>query len=78
LAWPKAARPKDLGGLGIQDVGRLSLALRARWPWLHKTDLEKPWAQFQIQTRWKVQSLIDMAVVTMVGDGSDTLFWKDI
>jgi hypothetical protein len=42
LAWPKVARPKDLGGLGIQDVGRLSLALKARWPWLQKTDPEKP------------------------------------
>jgi hypothetical protein len=25
----------------------------------------------------KVQSLIDMAVVTDVGDGTNTLFWKD-
>jgi hypothetical protein len=33
LAWPKVAHPKDLGGLGIQDVRQLSLALRARWPW---------------------------------------------
>jgi hypothetical protein len=36
LAWPKVARPKDFGGLGIQDVRQLSLALRARWPWLQK------------------------------------------
>jgi hypothetical protein len=30
LAWPKVARPKDLGGLGIQDVRQFSLTLRAR------------------------------------------------
>jgi hypothetical protein len=77
LAWPKVARPKDLGGLGIQDVRQLSLALRARWPWMQKTDLQRPWAQFQIQMGREVQSLIDMAVVTVIGDGSDTLFWKD-
>jgi hypothetical protein len=49
LAWPKVAHPKDLGVLGIQDVRQLSWALRARWSWLQKTDLEKPWAQFQIR-----------------------------
>jgi hypothetical protein len=77
LAWLKVARPKDLGGLGIQDVRQLSLALRARWPWLKKTDPQRPWAQFQIQTSREVQSLLDMAVVTVIGDGLDTLFWKD-
>jgi hypothetical protein len=53
------------------------LALRARWPWLKKADPQRPWAQFQIQTSREVQSLLDMAVVTVVGDGLDTLFWKD-
>jgi hypothetical protein len=37
----------------------------------------RPWAQFQIQSPKEVQSLIDMAVDTMVGDGSNTYFWKD-
>jgi hypothetical protein len=32
LAWPKVARPKELGRLGVFDIRRLSLALRARWP----------------------------------------------
>jgi hypothetical protein len=53
------------------------LALRARWPWLQKTDPQRPWAQFQIQTGREVQRLLDMAVVTVIGDGSDMLFWKD-
>jgi hypothetical protein len=46
LAWPKIAHPKDLGGLGFQDVRQLSLAFRARWSWLQKTDPQRPWAQF--------------------------------
>jgi hypothetical protein len=32
LAWPKVTRPKELGGLNLFDIRRLSLALRARWP----------------------------------------------
>jgi hypothetical protein len=41
------------------------------------TDPGRPWAQFQIQSPKEVQSLIDMAVVTTVGDGSNTYFWED-
>jgi hypothetical protein len=73
----KVAHPKELGGLGIFDVRNLSWALRARWLWLQKTDLNKPWAQFQIQTCKEVQLLFDMALVIEIGDGSNTLFWKD-
>jgi hypothetical protein len=30
LAWPEVTRPKELGGLGLYGIRRLSLALRAR------------------------------------------------
>jgi hypothetical protein len=50
LTWPKVTRPKDLGGLGISDLRIMSWALRARWPWLQKSDRTKPWSDFQIQT----------------------------
>jgi hypothetical protein len=77
LTWPKVTRPKDLGGLGISDLRIMSWALRARWPWLQKSDRTKPWSDFQIQTCDIVQSLVVAAVITHLGDGSDTLFWKD-
>jgi hypothetical protein len=77
LAWPKVTRPKEFRGLRLFDIKRLSLALRARWPWLHMTEPDKPWAQFQIHVCKEVQSLIGMEVVTMAGDRSNTLFWKD-
>jgi hypothetical protein len=34
LAWAKVARPKELGGLGLFDIRKLSWVLRVRWPWL--------------------------------------------
>jgi hypothetical protein len=77
LAWPKVARPKEMGGRGLFDIRSLGWTLRAKWPWLQRTEPEKPWAQFQISVCKEVQSLIDMAVVTEVGDGSNTFFWKD-
>jgi hypothetical protein len=71
------ARPKELGGLGLFDMRNLSWALRARWPWLQLTELDRPWNQFQLQVPKEVQSLIDMAVLMQVGDGSNTRFWTD-
>jgi hypothetical protein len=77
LAWPKVTHPKELGGLGIHDVRMMGWALRACWSWLQRTESDKPWVQFQIQTCKEVQSLIDMAMVTVIGDGTNTYFWKD-
>jgi hypothetical protein len=65
-----------LDRLAVFDVRRLNLALRARWSWLQMTQPKKTWAQFQLHVCKEVQSLINMAVVTTVGDGSNTLFWK--
>jgi hypothetical protein len=77
VAWGKVTRPKDLGGLGITDLRLLSVALRARWPWLQRTDHSKPWAVLPVQACGTVQALINIAVVSELGDGNDILFWKD-
>jgi hypothetical protein len=37
IAWPKVARPKELGGLGSSDLQSLNWSLRVRWLWLKKT-----------------------------------------
>ena len=42
LAWPKVARPQELGGLGISSLQQLGWALRMRWLWLQKTEPDKP------------------------------------
>lgn len=77
ISWPKVTRPKDLGGLGIEDIKRLGWALRVRWVWLKKTQPDKPWASFDLQMNGCVNALFSMAVTTEIGDGRNTLFWKD-
>jgi hypothetical protein len=77
LAWPKVTCPKELGGLGISELKNLCWALRARWPWLQKTDPSRPWADFPIHVCKVVKNLIAAAIITKLGDGANTLFWKD-
>jgi len=77
LAWPKVTRPLELGGLGIHDLKSLCWALRMRWLWLEKTQLDKPWAAFPIQVQEPVKALFVAAMNTIVGDGNTTLFWTD-
>jgi hypothetical protein len=77
LAWPKVTRPKELGGLGLSDLQSLNWALRVRWVWLKKTNSSKPWVAFQLQSSAPVQDLFKMAMASEIGDGTETLFWKD-
>ena len=55
----------------------LSIALKARWPWLKRSEPSKPWANLPIQVSREVAGLISVAVITEVGNGSNTLFWED-
>uniref|UniRef100_A0A0A9EUV3 Reverse transcriptase zinc-binding domain-containing protein n=1 Tax=Arundo donax TaxID=35708 RepID=A0A0A9EUV3_ARUDO len=77
LAWPKVIRSLELGGLGIHDLKTLCWSLRMRWLWLRKTQPDKPWASFPIQVHESVQALFAVAIISNVGDGSNTLFWTD-
>jgi hypothetical protein len=77
VSWPKVTRPKELGGLGISDLQNLNWALRVRWLWLRKVDPDKPWAAFPLQVSKVVDNLFSIAVVSEIGDGASTLFWKD-
>jgi len=77
IAWPKVCRTKELGGLGISDLKSLGIALRVRWPWLKKSEPDKPWASLPLQVSKEVEYLLSMAIITEVGDGANTLFWKD-
>ncbi|KAG2564742.1 hypothetical protein PVAP13_7NG023489 [Panicum virgatum] len=76
IAWPKVCRTKELGGLGISDLKSLGIALRVRWPWLKKSEPDKPWASLPLQVSKEVEYLLSLAIITEVGDGANTLFWK--
>lgn len=77
VTWLRVTRPLNCGGLGVHDLERLSWALRMRWLWLRKTDPAKPWAFLDIQVPANVEAMFRISVVTMVGDGTSTLFWTD-
>jgi hypothetical protein len=77
IAWPKVCRAKELGKLGISDLKSLSIALRVRWPWLKKSEPNKPWAYFPLQVSKDDECLLSIAIISKIGDGTNTLFWKD-
>jgi hypothetical protein len=77
VAWKNVCRPTDLGGLGVLDIKRMSWALRARWPWLGRTDNTRPWANFPIKINKNITSLLHAATVVKLGNGSKALFWTD-
>lgn len=77
IAWPKVTRPLELGGLGISNLQKLGWALRMRWLWLQKTQPDKPWAFLPIQVHPSAKAFFSMAVVSEVGNGKITMFWKD-
>lgn len=75
VTWPTVTRPPELGWLGISYLQQLGWALRIRWLWLQKTELDKSWAFFPMQVHKSVQVFFSVAVVTEVGDGRNTIFW---
>ena len=77
VAWPKVTRPCFLGGLGISHFQFLGWALRMRWLWLQKNEPEKAWAFLPIKAAPQVKAFFAAAVVTVVGNGKNTLFWTD-
>lgn len=77
IAWPKVCRSHELGGLEIADLKALGISLKACWSWVKRSEPNKPWANLPIQVSKQVAGLISMAVLSQVGNESNTLFWKD-
>ncbi|WVZ70124.1 LOW QUALITY PROTEIN: hypothetical protein U9M48_018818 [Paspalum notatum var. saurae] len=48
VAWGRVQRPLHLGGLGILDLATMGWALKMRWLWLKKTQLDRLWASIDI------------------------------
>lgn len=52
-------------------------SLRIRWLWLGKFGASRPWAGLPIQVSQKETAFFHMAVETHVGNGENSLFWRD-
>jgi len=77
VAWVKACRPTELGGLGISDLRTLGWALRMRWLWLKKSEPNRPWAHLPIHVPNQAKAFFAVAIISEVGNGEHTLFWTD-
>jgi hypothetical protein len=44
--WDLVCHPQTLGGLGILHMGKVSTALRLRWPWLKWKGPTKIWVGY--------------------------------
>jgi hypothetical protein len=45
--------------------------------WLKKTDPTRPWADLPIKVPCKAKSFFSVVLTTVIGNGSNTLFWVD-
>lgn len=77
VAWEIVCRPRDLGGLGIVDLRRACLALRARWQWKLRTDQNHPGTMLPDKKDARLEALFRAATLSVVGSGESTLFWSD-
>ena len=77
VAWEKVARHIDLGGLGIPNLHVWSWALQMRCLWFQKTIPSKPWVGLEIPEHFNSKNLFANALLSQVGNGSNTLFWLD-
>lgn len=77
VAWAKACRPTELGGLGITDLRLAGFALQTRWLWLQRTDNSRAWSELPIKTDPEVQAFFRASMFSLVGDGNTTKFWDD-
>jgi hypothetical protein len=74
VMWPKAARPKALGGLGILDLERFGRALRLRWLWYEWVDPNCPWVGAPPPCDLTYKALFRASIVVKIGRGDKISF----
>jgi hypothetical protein len=77
VPWEVVTRPLKFGGLGIPNFKFKSWALQAKWLWMEKTDLSRPWHGLSLLVQRQVRQFFDLSVFTILGNGATTLFWSD-
>jgi hypothetical protein len=77
VSWGKVQRPLRLGGLGLPNPKFQGIALRLRWPWLHKTDQQHPWSLLPMHEDMVSKAFFCASTVIIFGNGSKIKFWQD-
>jgi len=72
VAWDVVCMPKELGGLGIADLRRVGIALRARWVWFDRVSGRVPSSSDKTAL-----ALANAAMKIVLGNGAAVLFWSD-
>ena len=75
--WQRICRPIHLDGLGVRDLQRAGIALRARWLWLQRTDPSCPWSHRHIPHDANVSAIFRALTFWSVGCGDKCMFWTD-
>jgi hypothetical protein len=77
VPWEIVTRPLKFGSLGDSNLQFKSWALQAKWLWLQKTDPSRSWHGMNLPIQQQVRQFFNLLVLTLVGDGTNTLFWLD-
>jgi hypothetical protein len=75
VAWKMVCKPRQLGGLGVVDLRRAGIALRALWEWKRWVDQNKNWGSLHKSNEKMVSAIFSAAIVSVLGSGESTLFW---
>ena len=74
VAWDQVCAPKEFGGLGVPNLRLLNTSLRARWPWLQRTEPNRPWGALNLQVPEESMSIYKAATGCTLGDGKTARF----
>jgi len=69
VAWKMVCKPRELGGLGVVDLRRAGIALRARWEWKRRVDQNQIWGGLHISNEKMVIAVFSAATVSVLGSG---------
>lgn len=62
--------------MGLPNLRWLNFAMRARWLWLKRVNVSRPWAAINIQVPPESHAIYQAAVFMDIGDGRTSFFSK--
>ena len=78
VAWDLICKTEWYGGLGVKNLRFHGLALRTRWEWLRRTNINMPWHGLPILKDESTTSIFNSLSSIKVGKGEIVLIWTDM